>query len=155
MADVNKELDQKKEQIDTMMSSQKLTVDDKALGVKFETKEVKEPTGEKVLGFDKMKTVQKKTGNIIMPHKSYGRLKANVAEFQSTKKLVENYMTTDLVLENKALKGNKLELIKSVNKNANLFDNLKVKTDKLREEIKSLKDRSNHSKTKLELSITQ
>ena len=75
-----------------------------------------------------------------MPIKSYEILKKDLEEVQATKQLVEKYMTTDLVEENKRLAD-------MVTNNANIaydtFDKLDVANNKiieLQKENKTLKD---------------
>lgn len=137
---VNNELEQKKEQIVTLSGGKSPVLNEKGLGIKAETKPVKVPSDEKVFGVTIKKTVQKKTGNIIMPIKSYEILKKDLEEVQATKQLVEKYMTTDLVEENK-------QLADMVTNNANIaydtFDKLDVANNKiieLQKENKTLKD---------------
>lgn len=137
---VNNELEQKKEQIVTLSGGKSPVLNEKGLGIKAETKPVKVPSDEKVFGVAIKKTVQKKTGNIIMPIKSYEILKKDLEEVQATKQLVEKYMTTDLVEENKRLAD-------MVTNNANIaydtFDKLDVAKDKiieLQRENRTLKD---------------
>ena len=137
---VNNELEQKKEQIVTLSGEKKAVLNEKGLGIKAETKPVKVPSDEKVFGVTIKKTVQKKTGNIIMPIKSYEILKKDLEEVQATKQLIEKYMTTDLVEENKRLAD-------MVTNNANIaydtFDKLDVAKDKiieLQRENRTLKD---------------
>ena len=137
---VNNELEQKKEQIVTLSGGKSPVLNEKGLGIKAETKPVKVPSDEKVFGVAIKKTVQKKTGNIIMPIKSYEILKKDLEEVQATKQLVEKYMTTDLVEENKRLAD-------MVTNNADIaydtFDKLDVANNKiveLQKENKTLKD---------------
>ena len=137
---VNNELEQKKEQIVTLSGGKSPVLNEKGLGIKAETKPVKVPSDEKVFGVAIKKTVQKKTGNIIMPIKSYEILKKDLEEVQATKQLVEKYMTTDLVEENKRLAD-------MVTNNANIaydtFDKLDVANNKiveLQKENKTLKN---------------
>ena len=137
---VNNELEQKKEQIVTLSGGKSPVLNEKGLGIKAETKPVKVPSDEKVFGVTIKKTVQKKTGNIIMPIKSYEILKKDLEEVQATKQLVEKYMTTDLVEENKRLAD-------MVTNNADIaydtFDKLDVANNKiieLQKENKTLKD---------------
>ena len=137
---VNNELEQKKEQIVTLSGEKKAVLNEKGLGIKAETNPVKVPSDEKVFGVTIKKTVQKKTGNIIMPIKSYEILKKDLEEVQATKQLIEKYMTTDLVKENKRLAD-------MVTNNADIaydtFDKLDVAKDKiieLQRENRTLKD---------------
>ena len=140
LTDVSKELEQKKEQIVTLTGGKSSVLNEKGLGIKPETKPVKVPSDEKVFGVTINKTVQKETGNIIMPIKSYEILKNDLEEIQTTKQLVEEYMTTDLVKENKRLAD-------MVTNNANIaydtFDKLDIAKDKINElqkENKTLKN---------------
>jgi len=140
LTDVSKELEQKKEQIVTLTGGKSPVFNEKGLGIKQETKSVKVPSDEKVFGVTINKKVQKETGNIIMPIKSYEILKNDLEEMQATKQLVEEYMTTDLVKENK-------QLADMVTNNANIaydtFDKLDIAKDKINElqkENKTLKN---------------
>lgn len=129
----------RKQEVEKLTEGKPLKLNVKKLGVRPETKDVKVPTGEKILGIEKKEVKKQPTGNVVMPQKSFDTLVKNYTDLRNAYQKVENYLKTDLVEENKKLNG----IIKEYKEMAYNADDvaykLKQENESLQEENKTLK----------------
>lgn len=109
-----------KDELSKLVKKADLKVNRKRLKVVKEEKSVEVKTGEKnFLGQDKTKTVQKETGNVILPEKHLEGLIKETESLANTNKKLVRYVETDLVKENTELRK---ELVKSHDENDELIN---------------------------------
>lgn len=139
----------RKNELENILDTGKFNVDLDKLGVKEQTKDVKVKSGE-TFGFGKLqyefdKTVQKKTGNVILPKKNFDVLIRSVEDVATAKKQVKEFMKTDLVQENIELKemvdNNAKIAYSEIDKNKELLEenkDLRAEVQSLRSEIREI-----------------
>lgn len=109
-----------KDELSKLVEKTDLKVNRKRLKVVKEEKTVEVKTGEKnFLGQDKTKTVQRETGNVILPEKHLEGLIKETENLANTNKKLVRYVETDLVKENTELRK---ELVKSHDENDELIN---------------------------------
>lgn len=109
-----------KDELSKLVKKTDLKVNRERLKVVKEEKTVEVKTGEKnFLGQDKTKTVQRETGNVILPEKHLDGLIKETENLANTNKKLVRYVETDLVKENTELRK---ELVKSHDENDELIN---------------------------------
>ena len=138
---------EKKNDLINLTSEKPKEINKKGLGIKHETKGVKVPSGEKFMGIDIKQTKQQRTGNLIIPEKSFDLIAKNAVQNEQLKQQMKKYMATDLVKENQELE-NELGRVKRINnENVEIYYDLEKKykkvvaeNDSLRSVVRSLKN---------------
>lgn len=138
---------EKKNDLINLTSEKPKEINKKGLGIKHETKGVKVPSGEKFMGIDIKQTKQQRTGNLIIPEKSFDLIAKNAVQNEQLKQQMKKYMATDLVKENQELE-NELGRVKRINnENVEIYYDLEKKykkvvaeNDSLRSMVRSLKN---------------
>lgn len=141
------ELVKKKEEIKSLSEDKPVNLDMKKLKVHYEFEDVKVPSGEKFMGIDIKKTEQQRTGNLIIPQKSFDLIAKDAVQNVQLKQQVKKYMATDLVKENQKLED-ELGRVKRINsENVEIYYDLEKKykkvvaeNDSLRSVVRSLKN---------------
>ena len=138
---------EKKNDLINLTSEKPKEINKKGLGIKHETKGVKVPSGEKFMGIDIKQTKQQRTGNLIIPEKSFDLIAKDAVQNVQLKQQVKKYMATDLVKENQKLED-ELGRVKRINsENVEIYYDLEKKykkvvaeNDSLRSVVRSLKN---------------
>lgn len=138
---------EKKNDLINLTSEKPKEINKKGLGIKHETKGVKVPSGEKFMGIDIKQTKQQRTGNLIIPEKSFDLIAKNAVQNEQLKQQMKKYMATDLVKENQKLED-ELGRVKRINsENVEIYYDLEKKykkvvaeNDSLRSVVRSLKN---------------
>ena len=153
LIDTNREIDLKKELVTTLTADKRISLDEKDLGLKYQTKAVEVPTGEKnIFGKDKTKTERRRTGNVVIPHDQYLGMKNYLEDMHSFEIRVKDYLATDPVRENlhfhsqlskleEELENTKSENISLKNENRSLNKQvlgLEEKVNSLKDEVKTM-----------------
>lgn len=149
---LEKDLSQKKNELATLSRETPTKINLEEYKVKDELKKEKVNSGEKWFwGQDIKKTVEKTTGNIVIPKKQLDKLSKKAEQSEQLKEQVENYLTTDLVQQNKKLKKNNVILKDRVRNDMNDYNDLVRDYNNLNKENKGLKEQVNTLKKEISL----
>lgn len=133
------EVDAKKQELQALSKDKTVKLDYEKLGVRYETKEVKVPSGEKIFGIEKMETVRRRTGNVLLPTETFDKFIEDYKDLKKANAVLEEYTKTPLVKENKELKKAYVQLRKSYNQNVDDFNELLEENKSLKEQVQTLK----------------
>lgn len=135
---------QKKHQQMSALLSKSAKIDVNKLGITYETRNVEVPTGEHDL-FGRKKTTTKKerTGNLILPEKSFKTMRTALNQSLSVKVQLDEYSKTDFIQENKQLKKEYTDLSQTHNGNVDDYNDLLEENQSLKTEVKSLREEIN------------
>ena len=101
--DIEREIDRKKNELKAYIKETK--IEDIDIKIKREMKDVKVPSGEKFLGHEFTKTVQKPTGNLIITEKDFSKLDQAIKNGKKKEQQLNKILETDIHKENKELKA--------------------------------------------------
>ena len=134
-------ISEKKNDLMNLSTESLLEINRERLGIKHETKEVRVPTGEKVLGIEKTKKEKQRTGNIILPEEVFNVIEKDAVQNKQLKEQMKKYMMTDLVRKNQSLEKD-IKSVKQINaKNFEAYYDLESKYKRVVVENDSLKDK--------------
>jgi hypothetical protein len=138
--DKKEELDAKKQELEALSKDITVKMDYEKLQARYETKEVKVPSGHKYVGLiDIKETVTKKTGNVVLPKEKFDLLIRGYKDLKKANAALEIYTKIPLVKENKKLKKDYAELKKGYNKNVDDYNDLLEENKSLKEQVQTLK----------------
>ncbi len=120
--DIEREIDRKKNELKAYIKETK--IEDIDIKIKREMKDVKVPSGEKFLGHEFTKTVQKPTGNLIITEKDFSKLDQAIKNGKKKEQQLNKILETDIHKENKELKAT--------------VEDLKIKSNEVIDEYNSL-----------------
>lgn len=137
---LEKDLSQKKNELSALTKRENKTVNLENIGYKEETK--KTLVSSKEQGFKGYipKMEDKKTGNVILPRKTFNIIKKDAEQNKELQATVEKYLETDLVKENKKLRSAYRDMSIKFDDNKLDYDRLSSRYDKVLEINKDLKD---------------
>lgn len=138
--EISEDLTRQKREVATLSEKipQKINLDD--YEIKDELKKEKVNSGEKFFwGTEIKKTVEKPTGNVVIPKKQLAQLSEKAEQNEQLKAKVERYLTTDLVQENKKIRQKYANLRDNHNQNVDDYNDLLEENQTLKTQVKSLK----------------
>jgi hypothetical protein len=134
------ELNDKKQELEALSKDITVKVDYEKLQARYETKEVKVPSGHKYVGLiDIKETVTKKTGNVVLPKEKFDGLLKDYKDLKKANAALEEYTKIPLVQENKTLKKGYVLLRKDYNRNVNDYNELLEENKSLKAQVQTLK----------------
>lgn len=140
------EIDRRRKELKAYARDTKID-DDINIKVKREMKEVKVPSGEKFLGHEFSKTVQKPTGNLIISEKDFLKLDHAIKIGREKEQQLNKILETDIHKENKELKATIKDLkarsneaIGDYNALARDYNSLVKENNKLKASIADLRE---------------
>lgn len=107
--EIQYELRQRKMELAAYIKENNLSLPIDHIKVKKEKETVKIPSGEKILGIDVPKKVERTTGNVIMSEDDYKQIQQYKKHVSKTQATFVNLLYTDIYAENKSLKDELIE----------------------------------------------
>lgn len=144
--EVQQETEKMREEFRAYVTDRKITVSLDDIKATIEREEIKIPSGEKFLGIDIPKKVERETGNVILSKKDFDKMQDFNTYIKKSESRFLNLLDTDLYQENKALKK-EIKVQKSTN-HTNIedynqlvreYNTLSGENDRLKSRISDLK----------------
>lgn len=139
LEDKKNELERTKSEVVALAGDTSKKADISKLGAKYETKTVKVPSGEKFLGHEFTKTVQKTTGNLIISETDFKKLDQALKHGRIKEEQLNKILNTDIHKENKELKDTVKELKAKTNDVIDDYNSLVKDYNSLIDENKGLR----------------
>ena len=139
LTETEEQIVKRKQEIEKLTEGKQAKLSTEKLDVRYETKNVKVPSGEKFLGVDIKETKKQRTGNVVMPKKNFDELVKNYTDLQTAYQKAEKYLETDVVQENKQLADKVTNNAKIAYKTLDNLEEAHEEIDDLKEENKALK----------------
>ncbi|MGO3264933.1 MAG: MobV family relaxase [Lactococcus lactis] len=153
--EIQYELRQRKMELAAYIKENNLSLPIDHIKVKKEKETVKIPSGEKILGIDVPKKVERTTGNVIMSEDDYKQIQQYKKHVSKTQATFVNLLYTDIYAENKSLKDELIEQKEKNNKNIDDYNDLSNAYNDLIDENTLLKAHISDLKQEIKLIYTE